>query len=219
MKRSRSDKLEAGKFRLLNEMLYTSHSQESKELFTKDPNYFDAYHNGFNSQISSWPVNPLTIVESEIRNLAKNNPNVLVDLGCGLGQLELNLKDLASLKVFSYDLISAKEHIIACDISQLPHQDKTIDFAIFCLSLMGTNHVQMIKEAHRVLKRKAYLIVAEVSTRFHQPELLEKMSQLGFKSVKKIVPNSFFSVFVFRRIGPKPNDVQVLFEPCKYKKR
>lgn len=219
MKRSRSSKLEGGKFRLINEILYTSNSQESKELFTKDPEYFQAYHNGFSNQIGSWPVNPLTIVESEVRQIVKNNPFVLLDLGCGLGQLELNLKDLVNLKVFSYDLISAKEHIVACDISQLPHQSKTVDGAVFCLSLMGTNHVQMINEAHRVLRKKGFLIVAEVSTRFQPAEFLQKMSQLGFKSVKKLIPNSFFSVFVFRKVAAVPNDINSLFEPCKYKKR
>ena len=221
MKRSRSDKLEAGQFRFLNEVLYTTPSSESQEMFKKDPEYFHIYHRGFAGQIQSWPVNPLAVVEEEIRKiLIKQQDNlVITDLGCGLGQLELNLKDSPNAKVFSYDLVSAKEHVISCDIAKLPLRKRKVDIAVFCLSLMGVNHVQMVQEAHRVLKRRGTLIVAEVSTRFVLQDLLHKMRVLGFKSVKSLIPNSYFSVFIFQKVKPRDEEVLQLFEPCKYKKR
>ena len=219
MKRSRSDKLDAGKFRLINEMLYTSESSSSWDLFHKDPSYFQIYHQGFSTQVSSWPINPLEIVEQEVRLLCKVDPLVLADLGCGQGQLELNLKDLKQLRVYSYDLVSTRDHVIECDISNLPTRNRKIDIAVFCLSLMGTNHVNMIKEAHRVLKKKGKLIIAEVSTRFTPQEFLSNMHLLGFKNLKSLHPNSFFSVFVFRKIRAYENSVSSLLTPCKYKKR
>jgi ubiquinone/menaquinone biosynthesis C-methylase UbiE len=151
--------------------------------------------------------------------LSTNESLILADLGCGLGQLEINLKDLKHLKVLSYDLVSSQEHVVACDISKLPLRKRKLDIAVFCLSLMGTNHVDMVKEAHRVLKPKATLIIAEVSSRFTLPDLLENMKLLGFKILKKHIPNTYFSVLLFRKVKPKANSITELFSPCKYKKR
>ena len=164
-------------------------------------------------------MNPLRIVENLIREIVKNEKASLVDLGCGQGQLELNLKDLSELRVYSYDLISTSEHVIECDIANLPLRNRRIDIAVFCLSLMGTNHVQMIKEAHRILRKKGKLIVAEVSTRFNTQEFVKDMHLLGFKNLNILSPNSYFTVFVFKKIKPKENSITNLLQPCKYKKR
>lgn len=188
-------------------------------MFKKDPNYFYVYHQGFDTQVGSWPVNPLTIVEKEVRGLVQNEKMTVVDLGCGKGDLELRLRDLPTAKVFSYDLISSNDHVIECDISNLPIKKRKVDIAIFCLSLMGTNHVDMIKEAHRVLKKQGFLIVAEVSTRFQLPVFVSNMHKLGFLKKKVISPNSFFTVFIFRKINPSNEVVLQLLEPCRYKKR
>jgi ribosomal RNA-processing protein 8 len=37
---------------------------------------------------------------------------------------------------------------------QVPLANDTLDAAVFCLSLMGTNFMQFIREAHRTLKPK-----------------------------------------------------------------
>jgi ribosomal RNA-processing protein 8 len=36
---------------------------------------------------------------------------------------------------------------------QVPLKSKTVDNAVFCLSLMGTNLTDYLKEANRVLKK------------------------------------------------------------------
>lgn len=43
----------------------------------------------------------------------------------------------------------------ASNSSQVPLPDSSVDVAVFCLSLMGTNLVEYLREAHRVL-RKGY---------------------------------------------------------------
>ena len=57
-------------------------------------------------------------------------------------------------RVHSFDLVAANERITACDIAHVPLGDATLDCAIFCLSLMGTDFVRFLKEAHRTLKAK-----------------------------------------------------------------
>lgn len=52
-------KLDGGKFRMLNEQLYTTTGDEAFRTFQDDPALFDVYHQGFREQADKWPVNPL----------------------------------------------------------------------------------------------------------------------------------------------------------------
>lgn len=219
-KRSRDDRLQAGKFRLLNEMLYTSKSENSFKRFSKDPEMFEEYHKGFRTQIEAWPVKPIELVEQEVRSLYRSDiMQKMADLGCGDGELYMKLRDLEKLKVYSYDLVSNAAHITSCDITSLPLKDRSLDIAVFCLSLMGTNHVDMISEAHRCLRKKGFLIIAEVSSRFDHDDFILKLRLLGFRMTKEIVPNSYFSLFVFKKIGQSKDLPVTILEPCIYKKR
>lgn len=90
----------------------------------------------------------------------------LVDLGCGEGLLETELSKKNFFKsIFSYDLVSTKEHVKSCDIRKLPHANGSLDVAVFCLSLMGTNYLEFLAEAVRVLKVQGWMIISEVSSR------------------------------------------------------
>mmetsp|Transcript_7700 Transcript_7700/g.11347 ORF Transcript_7700/g.11347 Transcript_7700/m.11347 type:complete len:219 (+) Transcript_7700:864-1520(+) len=215
----RKRKLEGSKFRMLNEMLYTQHSQKNLKLFSESPELFEVYHKGFEEQVKEWPVNPLELVEQEIRKLSGSASTKIADLGCGNGQLELNLKDQPNIKVHSYDLVD-KDHVKACDVTNLPLKSNKLDIAVFCLSLMGSNHVKMLQEAHRVLKKKGTLIIAEVESRVpHKEEFQTNMDKLGFKLQQKIQPNNFFFVCIFAKSKVKPPLPSKLLNPGKYKKR
>lgn len=58
-----------------------------------------------------------------------------------------------------------KSFIIEADIANLPLKDESVSVCIFCLSLMGTNYLQFIREARRVLKNEGELIISEVESR------------------------------------------------------
>ena len=51
--------------------------------------------------------------------------------------------------------------VTACDMSSVPLESHSVEAAVFCLSLMGTNYVDGLGEAHRVLKSGGLLKVAE----------------------------------------------------------
>lgn len=57
-------------------------------------------------------------------------------------------------KIHSFDLVAANDHVVACDIANVPLPAKSCDVVVFCLSLMGTNFLDFIKEANRILKPK-----------------------------------------------------------------
>ena len=61
------EKLNSARFRYLNEQLYTQCSEEGLRLFEGDPEAFTVYHEGFQSQVTKWPVNPVDQVISYIQ--------------------------------------------------------------------------------------------------------------------------------------------------------
>ena len=99
----------------------------------------------------------------------------LADLGCGDASLARKLtSDLPSpplhkkhkLRIESFDLAATSPLVTVADMRHLPLADGSVDVAIFCLALMGTNWVEFIDEAWRVLRWKGECWVAEVSSRF-----------------------------------------------------
>lgn len=90
-------------------------------------------------------------------------------------------------KIYSFDLVSIKDHITACDISKLPLDNKSADVCVFSLALMGTNYLDFLMEAHRCLRIGGYLIIAEVLSRMPDRALFVKLVKaLGFQFVKYV---------------------------------
>ncbi|CAH2226278.1 Ribosomal RNA-processing 8 [Pelobates cultripes] len=216
--RSRMEKrLSSARFRYINEELYTSDSSKARSLFENDPEAFVIYHSGFSQQVQHWPVNPIM----EVIKYVKNRPLSLVvaDFGCGDALLARSVRN----KVHSFDLVALNDCVTVCDIAQVPLSDETVDVAVFCLSLMGTNLSEFLQEANRVLKMEGVLLVAEVSSRFDDVrQFLSAMAQLGFKNVTKNTDSSYFFLFEFIKIGLPRECVKhpgLSLKPCLYKKR
>merc|ERR1712100_531451 len=93
------EKLKGGQFRWLNEQLYTTSSEQAMNLFTEEPELFQAYHEGFRSQVQDWPENPVDVF---IRFLRKHPDLVVGDFGCG----DAKIAESVSNKVHSFDLQS-----------------------------------------------------------------------------------------------------------------
>lgn len=200
-------KLAGARFRHLNETLYTSPSVKALALFESNPAFFDEYHSGFRQQVSSWPDNPVrSYVEDlkrrgKIRWADKNNTTnngeqplprsdgkcTVADLGCGdaaLGQQVSSEARKLAIKVLSYDLHSNSPHITKADIAHLPIQDGSVNIAIFCLALMGTNWIDFIEEVWRVLHWKGELWIAEIKSRFAPPKRRQVEHSVGKRRKK-----------------------------------
>ena len=102
----------------------------------------------------------------------------IADLGCGDGQLAASLtkgtegkkgipaSKTLKLQIHSYDLASTSPPVTVADISNLPLQDGSVDVAVFSLALMGTNWIEFVEEAYRVLRWKGECWISEVGSRF-----------------------------------------------------
>jgi hypothetical protein len=84
--------------------LYTTDGNSALELFSANPDLFDVYHQGFQTQVEKWPVNPVDRAIEWITSRDKGL--VVVDLGCGEAALAQSVPN----QVHSFDLISPNEH-------------------------------------------------------------------------------------------------------------
>jgi ribosomal RNA-processing protein 8 len=108
--------------------------------------------------------------------------------------------------VRSYDLIATKPCVIVADIAHLPLKSNTQDYAVFCLSLMGTNYIEFILEADRVLKSGGRLIIAEVESRCKYWDRFEAMiGYLGYECVGRSL-SKYFRVLTFEK-SHEPNNL------------
>ncbi len=182
--------LDAGRFRLLNEMLYTQSSKESLDYFKDREVDMKVYHDGFRRQTERWTHQPLQIISEFIKENENRFKNAtILDLGCGEGQLEVMLKRKRIGKVIeSYDLVSLAPHVKVCDVKNIPRESESVDMVVFCLSLMGTNYMEFVQEANRLLKKDGYLVIAEVTSRFTSLSLFQILiRQMGFKLIESVI--------------------------------
>lgn len=212
------EKLEAGRFRFLNEQLYTMTGSEAWEYFQGDPDAFKCYHNGFAEQVKKWPNHPLASIIKWLKS--KPAGSVVLDMGCGEAKLAASLSDVH--KVHSFDLVAVNDFVTACDMAHLPIEASSADIVVFCLSLMGTNLSDYIKETRRVLKIGGILKIAEVVSRFVNVKLFcTALCKLGFEQTEKKQLNDYFIMLEFKKIEKVENKrpFGLKLKPCLYKKR
>ncbi|SGY23738.1 BQ5605_C019g08975 [Microbotryum silenes-dioicae] len=140
-------KLAGGKFRMLNETLYTTTGEQAWSAMKEDGAFDDVsrpasrfsdcdllwsivksvfvslqYHAGFRSQAAGWPVHPLTLIKKQ---LSTSLPalSLVADFGCGDATLARDLaKDTLKkeLKVISFDLVSKDGWVVEAECSSVP---------------------------------------------------------------------------------------------------
>ncbi|CAH2236612.1 jg16451 [Pararge aegeria aegeria] len=212
------DRLKAAQFRYLNEKLYTSSGSDAQKLFQGDPSAFQIYHEGYQQQVKKWPVKPLDVIVKRIQKMPQTHK--IADMGCG----EAELSKRVSQTVRSFDLVATVPGVEACDMARTPLLARSMDVAVYCLALMGTELTQYLLEANRVLKPGGHLLIAEVESRFDNIQAFTSdVQRLGF-SLKKLDDTQkvfYFLEFTKLRDPPvKKAKLPVLtLKPCIYKKR
>lgn len=211
-----SSQLEGSRFRMINQQLYTSSGAEAKALFESDPDLFDVYHRGFSMQVSKWPSNPLDRIIARVKSLPQNL--VISDFGCG----EAKLAQSVPHRVHSFDLVAISDRVVACDMAHVPLEKHTVDVCIFCLSLMGSNVSEFIREARRVVKKGGEMIICEVLSRFSSvDDFIRDVEAFGFKLLTKTEISKMFIELLFRAVSRDSHrDLpQITLKPCIYKRR
>lgn len=223
-------KLSGARFRFLNQKLYESSSAEALVHFQRNPEDFVRYHEGFREQTKTWPVNPVNIFINRLYRTSSSKGHghlVVVDMGCGDAIIGQTFHDHKQVVVKSYDLVASNEFVEVGNMTTVPLSEASVDVVIFCLSLMNTDHLQAIREAHRILKPNGSLWIAEVSSRLEGARGLkafeEALQTLGFSITSKDMSNSVFFVLFANKVTAKIHKVKTpsnsVLKPCLYKKR
>ena len=212
-----ASKIEGARFRWINEQLYTTTGHEAKKMFDEDPTLFNVYHSGFATQVSKWPLNPLDKIIANVQSLPTNF--IIADFGCG----EAKLAKSVPHTVHSFDLVATNSKVTACDMAQVPLPNRSVDVVIFCLSLMGSNVSDFIREARRVLKKGGLLKICEIASRIELvDDFVANVELFGFKFIKTDTIGKMFLDFEFRAKSTR-KDASVIpnihLNPCIYKRR
>ena len=158
----------------------TSTSFHMNEYFTSNPNKWKEYHKIREENKKNWVEDPLDVIAEKLN---KNTNQIIADLGCGMNQLKDKVKGFS--KWYSFDHYSEDDTVIKADISNLKEYlcDNTIDSAVFCMSLWGTNYMDYIKEAYRYMKIGGIMYIVEPKDKVNQAELIGGATQFGFEII------------------------------------
>lgn len=146
--------------------------------FTDNPEAWTEYHRIREENKKEWNEDPLDVIAGWIN--ANPRDMIIADLGCGMN----SLKDkIHYSKIYSVDHYSNDDSVIKCDMADLSEyiKDEELDCAVFCLSLWGTDYMDYIKEAYRMLKDGGIVYIAQPNDKVKQEILLTGSLNIGFK--------------------------------------
>ena len=176
-----------GDFSELNRSWSISRSDNNFNRIKNNPEEWYQYHTLYSEKRKTWDEIPYI----EIANKIKGRPDwKIADMGCGENLLAKEIKN----KVYAFDMLAIPgEDVIECDIANVPLEDQKVDAVVFSLSLMGSNHLDFIKEGYRILKPYGNLFIAEPKNKWSDrtDELKKQVENVGFKVINLEITNRF----------------------------
>lgn len=178
-----------GDFSEMNKSWSVSRSENTQSRLKADPSEWYYYHSLYAEKRKQWSEIPYI----EIAKKIKERPEwVVADMGCGENLLSKELTN----KVHAFDYVAIDKDVIACDMSSVPLNSNEVDAVIFCLSLMGSNYLDYLKEAFRIIKPYGNLFICEPKKKIdnRMEEFKKDIESVGFKIIEV---NSQSSKFIY----------------------
>jgi hypothetical protein len=185
-----------GDFSKMNNRWYASGSDTTHARLAANPEEWAHYHTMYRQLRESWPIVPF---EEEIRWLSEPGREGLVvgDFGCGEACIAAGVSDRHEVR--SFDHVAINDKVLACDIAHVPVEDGALDVAIFCLSLMGVNFTDYVREAHRCLRLDGQLHIWEPASYFDDVlKFCSKLARLGFDVMTPETEGAFIRIYAVR---------------------
>ena len=178
-----------GDFSEMNKSWSTTRSENTfKRLKNNEKEWF-YYHDMYKKRREDWDEIPYL----EIAKKIKERPEwIVADMGCGENLLSKEVTN----KVHAFDYVAINKYVTACDMSSIPLQDNEIDAIVFCLSLMGSNYLDYIKEASRVVKLYGNIFICEPKKKVEKrlEALKKEIESTGFKIVEVTTSSQFIYI-------------------------
>ena len=186
----------------------SSNSNTTHERYMKNRSEFEEYHRQREIAKTSWVEDPVDRVAQIIRSMSSRYIRI-ADLGCGVNKLKTVVDATRNVQGIDHVNISSDETVIEADISNLNGivEDNSIDVAVFCLSLWGTNYRDYFSEAHRILDSDGKVIIVEPSSKFGEHEryntidaFVDDVESYGFERTGKVETRNNFVYFKFQKL-------------------
>lgn len=159
-----------------------------------NPQEWELYHTDLEKLRLNWSVDPL---QEAINFLAQSKGLVVGDFGCGTAQLAEALRGRHT--VHSFDHIAITDSVVACDIAAgVPLEDNCLDYAVFSLSLMGSNWRDQLVEAWRCLKPTGQLLVWTAANGKDHDEFTAQVERAGFKAITSQAHDRWLHIWAAR---------------------
>ncbi|MBV8758740.1 MAG: DEAD/DEAH box helicase family protein, partial [Deltaproteobacteria bacterium] len=195
-----------GDFSKMNNRWYASSSDKTHARLQQNPEEWAHYHTMYSKLRESWPVVPF---KEELRWLDERRGWVVGDFGCGEAFIAKEVG--ANHTVHSFDHVALDSRVVACDIAHVPLKDGELDLAIFCLSLMGSNFTDYIREAHRCLRLDGVLHIWEAASYFDDVHAFATaLGKLGFEVSAPSDQGAFVRIYATKNSKKKPSATLVL---------
>jgi superfamily II DNA or RNA helicase len=196
-----------GDFSKMNNRWYASSSESTHARLAGNPEEWAHYHTMYRQLRESWPVVPY---KEEIRWLSESEREGLVvgDFGCGEAFIGAAVSDRH--RVHSFDHVAINESVVACDIAHVPLDNGVLDVAIFCLSMMGANFTDYVREARRCLHLDGWLHIWEAASYFEDVnKFCAQLARLGFDVMAPQTEGAFVCIYAVRN-AKKPDPALAL---------
>jgi hypothetical protein len=194
-----------GDFSRMNNLWYATESASTHARLVTNPEEWAHYHTMYRQLREAWPVVPY---KEEIRWLSEREGLVVGDFGCGEAFIAASVAERH--QVHSFDHVASDRRVTACDMAHVPLEDGALDIAIFCLSLMGANFTDYVREARRCLRLDGWLHIWEPSSYFADvKQFCSTLSRLGFDVMEPQPEGAFVRIYAVRN-AKKSNSTLVL---------
>ncbi len=184
-----------GDFSKMNNRWYASASEKTHERLATNPEEWAHYHTEYRRLRETWPVVPF---KEEIRWLAARKHQVVGDFGCGEAEVAKAVGDTHTVISFDHVAIDP-DRVTACDMARVPLDDDSLDVALFCLSLMGANFTDYLREARRCLRLDGVLHIWEPASYFDDAAAFcRQLERLGFEPTVPVTEGAFVRIYTHK---------------------
>jgi ubiquinone/menaquinone biosynthesis C-methylase UbiE len=175
----------------LHKKYKTMNSTNLHKYFKENREDWIDYHTIAEENEKSFPEEeiPYNRVIKYLENIPGRRKKTVVDLGCGKARVAEHFKNNKRFEFHNFDHIACNEMVVEKDIRNTELEEYSVDIAILCLAMWGSNCKEYLEEAYRILDKDGRLIIIEAYKRWN--EQIEGYEAIENKLVKLLEDNKF----------------------------
>jgi hypothetical protein len=191
----------------LHKKYKTMNSENLHKHFKENKDDWSNYHKIAEENEKSFPEEeiPYNRVIKYLESIPGKRNKTVVDLGCGKARVSEHFKNNKRFEFHNFDHIACNETVIERDIRNTELEEYSVDIAILCLAMWGSNCKDYLEEAYRILDKGGRLIIVEAFKRWN--EQIEGEETIENKLVKLLEDNKFTIV--------KNDEQKFMFIECR----